>query len=120
MTDKTDKTDNTDNNDDGKKDDKPKASDKEVAELIKAQAAEIERLKTENAGIGELKTQVETLQSTLGTQSSITELIEQVKAMNAAGDQPVTEQEKAASELQKAADAGDMKTYRKLREAQRA
>ena len=116
MTDKTD--DNV--NDDDKKDDKNKATDKEVAELIKAQAAEIERLKTENAGISELKTQVETLQSTLGTQSSITELIEQVKVMNEDRKQPVTEAEKQASALQAAADAGDMKTFRKLREAQRA
>lgn len=94
-----------------------KATDKELAELIKSQAARIKELETENANITELKAEVEGLQSTLGTRSSIAELVEQVKIMNA--DHKVeqqTEQEKAMTKLQKAAEAGDMKAFRKMRE----
>ncbi len=113
-------TDKTDDNVDDKKDDKPKASDKEVAELVKAQAERIKQLETEAATHTGLKDEVTKLQEALGTQTSLTELVDQLKTMNAAGKDEQTEQEKAMTDLQKAADAGDMKTFRKLREAQRA
>ena len=96
---------------------KPKASDKELADLIKAQAAEIKRLSDENKGLTGLQEEVTKLQETLGTTKAIGELVAEMKAM-AAGNHAQTEEEKAMSDLQKAAEAGDMKKYRKLRKAQ--
>ena len=92
----------------------------ELTGLIKAQATRISELEAEAETHTGLKAEVTKLQETLGTQTSLTELVEQLKTMNAAGHQPVTEHDRAASELQKAADAGDMKTFRKLRQAQQA
>jgi len=116
--------DENDDNVDDKKDDKPKASDKEVADLIKALSARNKELEDENADYRQnydgLKGEVSKLQETLGTQSSMAELVDQLKTLNADRKQPMTEQEKAASEILKAAEAGDMKTYRKLREEQQA
>ena len=117
-------TDITDDNVDGNKDDKKKASDKEVGDLIKALSARNKELEAENTEYRQnydgLKGEVSKLQETIGTQATMTELVEQLKTMNAGGKEPMTEQEKAANELLKAAEAGDMKTYRKLREAQQA
>ena len=89
-----------------------------MAELIKSQAARIKELEAENTKITELKAEVEGLQSTLGTRSSIAELVEQVKIINSdhKAEQQQTEQEKSMSKLQKVAEAGDMKAFRKMRE----
>lgn len=95
----------------------PSATDQEIADLIKAQATRIGELEAENKGVSELKSQVEQLQSTLGTQSSLTELVAQLKAMNT-NQQPSTPREKAMDALTKAAESGDMKMFRKLREDQ--
>ena len=96
------------------------ATTEEISALIKSQAERIKQLEAENAGIGELKSQVEELQATLGTQSSLSELVDQLKTLNAAGKGAISEEERAMSDLQKAAEAGDMKTYRKLRTEQQA
>ena len=101
-------------------DDKKNASDKEVAELVKAQAERIKQLETEAATHTGLKDEVTKLQEALGTQTSLTELVDQLKTMNAAGNEAPTEAEKQASALQAAADAGDMKEFRRLRTEQQA
>ena len=113
----TDEIDNDDIDiDENINDDDNKATDTEVAELIKSQAARIKELESENASITDLKTEVEGLQSTLGSRSSLAELVEQVKIMNADHKaEQQTEQEKAMSKLQKVAEAGDMKAYRQMR-----
>ena len=108
-------TDKTDDNAEGNT--KPKASDKELADLIKAQASEIERLSAENKGLTGLQDEVTKLQETLGTTKALGDLITELKSMATGGS---TTKQNEVSDLQKAADAGDMKTYRKLREAQRA
>ena len=104
-------------NDENVNEDDNKATDTELAELIKSQAERIKELESENVNITQLKAEVEGLQSSLGTRSSIAELVEQVKIMNADHKtEQLTEQEKAMSKLQKVAEAGDMKTFRKMRE----
>lgn len=110
-------TDKTIDNSEDKTADNPavKASDKELAGLIKAQAAEIERLRAENKGLSGLQGEVTKLQETLGTTKALGELIIELKSM-AAGSSTVESNE--VSDLEKAAAAGDMKAYRKIREAQ--
>ena len=112
--------DENDNDDNVNDDDNKGATTEELASLIKAQAARISELESEATTSKGLKDEVSKLQEALGTQTSLTELVEQLKTMNAADNDAPTEQEKVASELQTAAEAGDMKTFRKLREAQRA
>ena len=97
--------------------DKPKATDKELGELVKAQAKRIEQLETDATTSKGLKDEVAKLQETLGTQTSLTELVEQLKTMNA--DNPAqTEAEKHLSELTQAAESGNMKEFRRLRQEQ--
>ena len=101
-----------------------KSIDKDAAELIKVLSARNKELEEENADYRQnydgLKGEVSKLQETLGTQSSMAELVDQLKTLNADRKPAQTEQEKAASELQAAADAGDMREFRRLRKAQQA
>ena len=86
-----------------------------MTELIRAQATEIERLSAENKGLFGLQGEVEKLQETLGTTKALGELVTELRTM-AAGSSTVAQPE--VSKLQQAADAGDMKAYRKIRQGQ--
>ena len=94
--------------------DNPPTTD-ELTGLIKAQATRISELEADAATHTGLQAEVAKLQETLGTQTSLTELVEQLKTMNTANPAP-TESDKHASALQKAAEAGDQKAFRKLRQ----
>ena len=98
-------------------DDTPPATDRELAELIQAQSAEIERLSAENKGLHGLQGEVEKLQETLGTTKALGDLVTELRAMAAAS---TTAARPEVSDLQKAADAGDQKAYRKIRRGQMA
>lgn len=100
--------------------DNKEATTDELASLIKAQAKRIGELESEATTSKGLKDEVAKLQETLGTQTSLAELVEQLKTMNASSGQPITEEQKAMTDLQKAADAGNMKAYRKLRKLRKS
>ena len=103
-----------DDPDGGGGNDDPPTTD-ELTELIKAQQSHITQLEADATTHAGLKAEVAKLQETLGTQTSLTELVEQLKTMNTANPAP-TESDKHASALQKAAEAGDQKAFRKLRQ----
>lgn len=107
---------NENENDDTSNENKTPTVD-ELSELIKAQQSRISELEGDAATHQGLQAEVAKLQETLGTQTSLTELVEQLKVMNT-GSPGQTEAEKHANALQEAADAGDMKTFRKLRKQQ--
>ncbi len=104
---------------DSKDDDpKSKAIDKEITELIKAQAARIKELETESAGFKDLQSEVSKLQETLATNQSLGELVTQLKDMSVAGDAGGGGGKDEKHPLQAAAEAGNMREYRKLRAAE--
>ena len=103
-----------DENDDVNNDDDKAPTLEEMGELIKAQQTRIGELETDAATHQGLQAEVAKLQETLGTQTSLTELVEQLKTMNS-GSVAQTESEKHANALQDAADNGNMKEFRRLR-----
>jgi len=104
---------NTDNDDNVNYDNK-EATTEELTSLIKAQAERISELEADAATHTGLKDEVTKLQEALGTQTSLTELVDQLKVLNA-GDPAQTEADKHASALLKAAESGNMKEFRRLR-----
>jgi len=89
-----------------------KATDKELTELIKAQSARIKELEAESAGFKELQSEVTKLQETMATNKSLSELVAELKNMSVAS---AGGGEEKVDPLQAAAEAHDMKAYRKLR-----
>jgi hypothetical protein len=96
---------------------KPKATDKELTELIRAQAARIKELETESVGFKDLQSEVSKLQEALATNQSMGELVTELKAMSVGGNADGGGDSKEPHPLQVAAESGDMKTFRKLRAA---
>lgn len=111
------------NNGNGESTDGEKVSNAEIKALLRAQKEEIDRLRTENKNLklendnkSSIEEQVAELQKTLGTTKAMGELVDELKALRAAEGGGSGDNE--LSDLEKAAEAGDMKSYRKIRQQQ--